>query len=279
MINSSRKLNCRLCGYQHPLQAFKSPGSHGHHRFSSLYQIYYCPACRSYFLGPVEQQSNYFKKAYGRDYYPKMSFLSQKIVHLSHFLKRQILNLPDNSKILDVGCGRGEFLDSLPNRFLTFGLDPQNAVTISPRHHFYHGNFETVKLPPKYYDAITFWHSLEHLPHPQLAVNKAYSCLKKGGILIINTPNADSLGFRFGKDRYFHLDAPRHLFLPSQTSLALLLQKSGFINLSYRNPWYDFPLDLFWSVAKHPLRFLIYPLYPLFKLLSRETIIIIGQKA
>ena len=60
---------------------------------------------------------------------------------------------------------------------------------------------------------ITLWHVLEHLPRPWDALGAAAAQLEPGGVLVIATPNPDSLQFRLLGRRWAHVDAPRHLFL------------------------------------------------------------------
>jgi 2-polyprenyl-3-methyl-5-hydroxy-6-metoxy-1,4-benzoquinol methylase len=63
------------------------------------------------------------------------------------------------------------------------------------------------------FDAIALWHSIEHLPRPWEVLVEAIETLAPGGILLVSAPNPESAQFRvFGK-RWFHLDAPRHLYL------------------------------------------------------------------
>ena len=45
-----------------------------------------------------------------------------------------------------------------------------------------------------------------------------------------------------------------------------------------KNEFYDYPLDLLWSIRKHPIKFLIYPFYPVFKFFSKEHLTFICKK-
>jgi SAM-dependent methyltransferase len=65
--------------------------------------------------------------------------------------------------------------------------------------------------------AITLWHSLEHLREPGAILAAAAERLLDGGVLAIGVPNPRSLQFRLLGGRWPHLDAPRHLTLmPAQ---------------------------------------------------------------
>ncbi|UZK65063.1 class I SAM-dependent methyltransferase [Sphingomonas sp. M1-B02] len=63
------------------------------------------------------------------------------------------------------------------------------------------------------FDAIALWHSIEHLPRPWEVLAEAMEALAPGGILLVSAPNPQSAQFRIFGQRWFHLDAPRHLYL------------------------------------------------------------------
>jgi len=63
------------------------------------------------------------------------------------------------------------------------------------------------------HDVIVLWHNIEHLPDPWACLDQISKNLKPGGILVIATPNPNSLGFRILGAKWPHVDAPRHLNL------------------------------------------------------------------
>jgi len=63
------------------------------------------------------------------------------------------------------------------------------------------------------HDVIALWHNIEHLPDPWACLDQISKNLKPGGILVIATPNPNSLGFRILGAKWPHVDAPRHLNL------------------------------------------------------------------
>jgi len=103
----------------------------------------------------------------------------------------------------------------------------------------------------KLYDVIALWHSLEHLPEPWKVIEAASQKLKPGGLLLIAIPNIMSLQSKILKSKWFHLDAPRHLYFWSPKDLERLVNKFGLetINLDTadelslelsRLAWFDF---------------------------------------
>ena len=60
---------------------------------------------------------------------------------------------------------------------------------------------------------IAMWRVLEHLIDPWACLDASVNNLEMGGLLVIATPNPESLGFRIMGRRWPHVDAPRHLWL------------------------------------------------------------------
>ena len=65
--------------------------------------------------------------------------------------------------------------------------------------------------------------SLEHCREPALAVSNAVSLLKPNGLLVIDVPNMDCVGFKKYGPVWWHTDAGRHLQFLTKASLTMLL--------------------------------------------------------
>jgi len=91
---------------------------------------------------------------------------------------------------------------------------------------------ETLSEMSDKFDVIAIWHALEHLPTPWLVVQRAAERLAPGGVLLIAIPNIESNEFSVLKDRWRHLDTPRHLYFYPADSLAMLCQANGLTKLS-----------------------------------------------
>jgi hypothetical protein len=72
-----------------------------------------------------------------------------------------------------------------------------------------------------------FHHSFEHLADPAETLRQVEARLAPGGRCLIRLPLADSEAWaQYGVD-WVQLDAPRHLFLHTRRSLALLAEGAG----------------------------------------------------
>jgi SAM-dependent methyltransferase len=136
-------------------------------------------------------------------------------------------------RILDVGCGSGAFLLAMREA----GWDPY-GVEISPRavaaaheaglDQVIVGDLLECPLPEERFDAIRFWHVLEHVADPKAQLLKARALLQRGGTLMIGVPNYASLLSRVSRNGWFYLDVPRHLWHFDRHSLRELVTSAGF---------------------------------------------------
>lgn len=148
---------------------------------------------------------------------------------------RCLLSLPQG-RLLDVGCGSGEWLLSMRKLgWQVEGVDfDENAVKVaSLRGLTIHiGSLEAQNFPDGCFDAVTLNHVIEHLPDPVAALKECRRILKGNGQLILYTPNNASLGHRVFKEHWRGLEPPRHLHLFDPASMSALLTLAGFTGFS-----------------------------------------------
>ncbi len=134
--------------------------------------------------------------------------------------------------VLDLGCGRGEWVELLTDEgHLATGID-LNAVQIAEAEaaglDVRQGDaLETLaEAPDRAYAAITAHHLIEHLPFETLTwmTREALRVLAPGGVLIYETPNCQNLIVGAST---FHIDPTHMRPLPPQL-LSTLLDTLGF---------------------------------------------------
>lgn len=133
----------------------------------------------------------YLAVAYDLESHPYSDYPSKLCAYLF-----QVFNLKKGMKMLEPGCGRGEFLFN----FQKLGLDVV-GVDISPEAKTFGHDFEisicdieTEKLPFKddTFDIIYSKSFIEHLYYPERYLKEAYRVLKPGGILLTLVPDWES---------------------------------------------------------------------------------------
>jgi SAM-dependent methyltransferase len=137
-------------------------------------------------------------------------------------------------RVLDIGCGNGSFLRAMSVQgyaiFATELPGPMFEAAKGVPHIELHAADSLTEdlFPARYFDAITLWHSLEHMFTPRSLISWCRKWLKPEGLLCIEVPNCDSWQARIFQDKWFHLDCPRHRFCFTPFSLQRLLEQEGF---------------------------------------------------
>jgi 2-polyprenyl-3-methyl-5-hydroxy-6-metoxy-1,4-benzoquinol methylase len=137
----------------------------------------------------------------------------------------------EEKKLLDVGCGTGDFLLICKNNgWNVVGVEPnKNAqeLTVSKL------NKESVSeivsdihdVSSQQFDVITLWHVLEHVPNLNSYIFKLKSLLKPNGVLVIAVPNYKSYDANYYKQFWAAYDVPRHLWHFSKKSIQLIFSE------------------------------------------------------
>jgi 2-polyprenyl-3-methyl-5-hydroxy-6-metoxy-1,4-benzoquinol methylase len=144
--------------------------------------------------------------------------------------------LPDDARILDVGCGDGFHLRLLQKygkkswQLEGIDLDKRAARMAEKAGLKVHlGTVEDLDLPEDTYDFAFMIQTIEHVEKPDAILRAVRRILKPNGKLVIVTDNTDSIDFRLFKKSYwggYHF--PRHWNLFNRRSLTKLAEKVGF---------------------------------------------------
>ncbi len=139
---------------------------------------------------------------------------------------------PNKGKILDVGAAAGFFLDTAKQSgWETYGVEPSKWMAKWGNDRFHvnikAGTLKEAGFPDDYFDVVTMWDVLEHTSDPMGELAEANRVLKKGGILIINYPNAgSSLAKLFRSKWWFFLSV--HLYYFTPRTVSRMLAKNNF---------------------------------------------------
>jgi 2-polyprenyl-3-methyl-5-hydroxy-6-metoxy-1,4-benzoquinol methylase len=150
-----------------------------------------------------------------------------KLISLKRKLKL-INSFPSNEKrLLDVGCGTGDFLKiSQKNNWKVFGIEPNEKarqIANQKTDNSVFGIEQLFKFNANSFDVITLWHVLEHLPRLEEHLSILHKLLKPNGTLIIAVPNFKSYDAQYYKGFWAAYDVPRHLWHFSKHSISKLV--------------------------------------------------------
>lgn len=131
-------------------------------------------------------------------------------------------------KVLDMGCGHGAMLVRMREegfKNLT-GVDPYMRTEIkTDGFMLFRKEIRDLDGP---FDVIMLHHSFEHMAYPLETLKEIHRLLVPTGVVIIRTPIAGSYVWRTYGAHWFQLDAPRHLFIPSDKGFQILAKRTGF---------------------------------------------------
>jgi 2-polyprenyl-3-methyl-5-hydroxy-6-metoxy-1,4-benzoquinol methylase len=207
---------------------------------SAEQELLKCSRCGLIFnpaLVEKEHAFDVYLDYYAREYPQRFNFVGELSVLFFRFLRAVELKAIRFriKSILDVGCGRGFFLYILKRYF---GVKIADGTQIEDNSYKYAKNvlklniykedMPAIELPAVHYDAVTYWHVLEHLQKPEEHLQEAYRILKPKGLLLLETPNYQAWSRFLTGNSWLSYDVQNHIFFFTKDSLKALVERCGF---------------------------------------------------
>ncbi|WP_308991751.1 class I SAM-dependent methyltransferase [Mariniflexile litorale] len=193
-----------------------------------------------------------------QDYYKSEDYIShtdakrnlfESIYHLVRKISlKQKLKLingfsPKEKKLLDIGCGTGDFLQTAQqNSWIVSGIEPNEDARVIANKKTNHSVFETeelLKFDSESFDVLTLWHVLEHLPKLEEHIQIFKKLLKPNGTLIIAVPNYKSYDAEYYKEFWAAYDVPRHLWHFNKIAISRLVSKVSMKVVKTKPMYFD----------------------------------------
>ena len=236
-------VNCPVC------EASRGEPLH----LEGCFQMVQCPSCQFVFLNP--RPTNESLLSFYQHYLPeeKSSIESWDKMMKSVFHRAATLleQYKKNGRLLDVGTGFGFFLAEMKNRgWDVLGVEISKKAIDYARDVLglavHPGPAERVGFPDNYFDAVTGFYVIEHLPDPMAFLRECHRILKPGGLLLLRyphtTPIKNLLHFFGIRNRLY--DLPAHLSDFSPKMIQQCLEKIGFEKCQHLIGGYTRPGDL-----------------------------------
>lgn len=140
-------------------------------------------------------------------------------------------------RLLDVGCGNGSFLQTAGDAgWLTFGVEPDPVARRNAENagHEIRPHISDWSADDAAFDAITMSHVIEHVHDPSSLLASAFTLLRGGGHLFVDTPNIDAVGHRIYGRHWRGLEPPRHLVMFNRAGLHKVIGATGFKRIRFR---------------------------------------------
>ncbi|HVR42636.1 MAG TPA: glycosyltransferase [Thermoanaerobaculia bacterium] len=199
-----------------------------------------CSRCKCRYLGtfPSEEEletlynDEYFSS--GRD--GEHGYASRELTPATRKTNERRLavlrrHLASEARLLEVGAGNGLFGEMAATEFDYVGIDLSEDAVRAARGRgleVYRASLSHFVNTGSPFDAVTLFHVFEHLADPHDALATISELLKPGGIVLLITPDTESLLCALSGDRWVSYKFPEHLILYSRSALIELLEHSGF---------------------------------------------------
>lgn len=185
-----------------------------------------------------DQLAAYYPKDYishGEQLDPSVSGFRRFEKRYGHWKRVRLVNkFKPAGKWLDIGCGSGLNLQEAQfwKRWDLYGLEPVASMATYVQERLgipvFNTNLEEFSCHEGEFDIVTMWDVLEHLPYPVEALEQVGRLLKPGGLLVLSTPNLESLDRQWFRSAWIGYDLPRHLYLFPRNLLRETLHRKGF---------------------------------------------------
>ena len=143
---------------------------------------------------------NYFKITYAHK--PYTGYPKELVDYLIRRFMPFLWLYKSKPKILDLGCGRGEYLE----KFESFGWKAEGFDRSLPENIKLHNivKIGDLERPLPYrkntFDLVFCKSVIEHQYYPEKLISEIYRILKPGGKILILTPDIESIKFIFWTD-------------------------------------------------------------------------------
>lgn len=209
---------------------------------NNSYAYFQCNSCGLISLSKKSGNENF--QAYNLSLPTK----AQKIVLYHFYLK--IRKIKERGEILDFGCGAGnlsKFLSEKGYLVDSFEIDKKYIDWLKK----VQGITALKRISGKKYDVIILKDVLEHLEQPIKTLQELKGHLKEEGVMFISLQNIDSHQARVFKSKWFHLDAPRHIYQFPRKTLRKIFAKNGLKIV--KEYFFNFDIDptgWYWSIKR-----------------------------
>jgi SAM-dependent methyltransferase len=224
-----------------PLQTIRRPLCQSAARFfasKNQCAIYTCTSCAVQFVHPMPESvdvytEDYFSSAHGGFGYTDYDADKEPMRSVfEEYMRRIALLIPpaQHASLLDVGAATGFFIRIARDAgFAVSGVEISDYAAARARAQGLDVRTGTLAdMPQSSYDVVTMLDVIEHTQDPRAELERAAALLKKGGLLVINTPDSGSLYARVLGKRWHLFVPPEHLFYFNRPAMRSLLEAEGF---------------------------------------------------
>ena len=197
-----------------------------------------CRNCHLIYVNPIEKASK-INEAYFQRKDVDAPIIQETRLTATESQVGLIKRYGNGTRLLDVGCGEGFFLFNASKAgYTTKGIEISQDVAEYARREFgldvEAKPFEELRFAENYFDVVTLWQVLEHVPYPLMVLKEVHKILKPGGLLATSTPDIEGILAKIFRRKWWNL---RRLHINQFTTKTLtdMLNRAGFKNVFSTN--------------------------------------------
>lgn len=193
-VRAATPVVCPLCGADEPIAIGVNDG----------YPICRCARCTMVYVNP-QPSPDAIRATYDRPDVlttgPKKAWFAHDPEGRARLWQARLASveaLAAKGRLLDVGCGMGDFLQVA----VAAGWEAEGTEVSEPcatfvrqkvgcQVHTYRHQVAELGLPGDSFDVITAWHVVEHLPQPVPELCEMARVVRSGGLVVVEVPNVD----------------------------------------------------------------------------------------
>jgi SAM-dependent methyltransferase len=148
-----------------------------------------------------------------------------------------------SGRLLDVGAGSGILVEeAIRLGFAAEGVEPSRWFQEQAKARDLPVHLGVLPHPAVtgLFDVVTLVDVIEHVPNPKELLAQAVACLAPGGIVVVVTPDVDSLAAKVLGARWWHYRVA-HIGYFNRQTLGRALASAGLSALTFRRPSWYFP--------------------------------------
>lgn len=175
--------------------------------FNGRLRIVECRQCGLRYLNPMPHPED-LGQIYSYDVYADSTNSNPVLQEYFHSLLAK--HCRSLSRVLEIGCGTGEFLASLESKGIEVaGVEfADSAQRVKFNGKLYVGRMEDLDIPDASFDAVLLLNVIEHLGDPVDVLRKVRKMLAPEGVLLLRHPNSDLF---FSKPYLYLVEFPKYL--------------------------------------------------------------------
>jgi len=222
-------MTCDLCGGNEAMQILQSPNLDG--------PLVRCASCRLYYVGSRRSQLT-FGSGSAEDVAERVRQANERFQNLrlaeehrlgllnAQWRLKMIREMCPSGRLLEVGCARGDFLSVSKSHFDLLGVEPNPELADSAQRFasIHRDVIETLNAGS--FDVAASFHVIEHVDSPRRFIASMAERVRKGGTVVIETPNIAGFPFRLFGSRWRQF-IPEHYYFFDPGTITRLMESNG----------------------------------------------------